>query len=70
MKAVASELNMLQSQIPEYKYEMERMTRELQETKRRYYETKRRENLQRERAAPVPPLLQQQPSPALTHVTS
>ncbi len=33
----------------EFKFEIERLTRELQETKRRYYETKRRETLQRER---------------------
>jgi len=49
MKATASELNMLQSQVGEYKFEIERLTRELQDTKRRYYETKRRETLQRER---------------------
>jgi len=49
MKATASELNMLQSQVGEYKFEIERLTRELQDTKRRYYETKRREALQRER---------------------
>lgn len=32
----------------EYKYEIERLTRELQETKTKYYEQKRREQLQRE----------------------
>lgn len=65
MKATASELNMLQSQVGEYKFEIERLTRELQDTKRRYYETKRRETLQRERdrqaldqtRAPNPPVV-------------
>jgi len=52
----------------EYKFEIERLTRELQDTKRRYYETKRRETLQRERdrqaldqtRAPNPPVVQGQ----------
>merc|ERR1712178_288752 len=48
MKAMASELNMYQAQVNEYKYDMERLTRELQDTKRRYYEQKRRETLARE----------------------
>jgi hypothetical protein len=34
--------------VNEYKYEIERLTRELQEMKRRYYEQKRREQMQRE----------------------
>ena len=37
------------AQVNEYKYDMERLTRELQDTKRRYYEQKRRETLARER---------------------
>ena len=49
MKAMASELNMYQAQVSESKYEMERLTRELQDVKRRYYEQKRRETLHRER---------------------
>ena len=48
MKAMASELNMYQAQINEYKFEMERLTRELQDMKRCYYEQKRRETLHRE----------------------
>jgi hypothetical protein len=32
-------------QVNEYKYEIERLTRELQDVKRRYYEQKRREQL-------------------------
>ena len=45
MKAMASELNMNQAQVNEYKYEIERITRELQDVKRKYYEHKRREAL-------------------------
>ena len=40
MKAMASELNMYQAQVNEFKYEMERLTRELQGVKREYYEQK------------------------------
>jgi len=50
MKAAASELNMYQAQVSEYKYELERLTRELQDVKRQYYEQKRRETLLKERA--------------------
>jgi len=49
MKAMASELNMYQAQVSESKYEMEKLTRELQDVKRKYYEQKRRETLHRER---------------------
>merc|ERR1711871_46034 len=45
MKAMASELNMYQAQVNEFKYEIERLTRELQDVKRKYYEQKRREQL-------------------------
>ena len=45
MKAMASELNMYQAQINTHKFEMERLTRELQDVKRSYYEQKRRETL-------------------------
>merc|ERR1719261_761562 len=38
MKAMASELNMYQAQVSESKYEMEKLTRELQDVKRKYYE--------------------------------
>ena len=48
MKAMASELNMFQAQSAEYKYEIERLTRELQDVKRKFYEQKRREALARE----------------------
>ncbi|GMH58573.1 hypothetical protein TL16_g02641 [Triparma laevis f. inornata] len=48
MKAMASELNMFQAQSSEYKYEIERLTRELQDVKRKFYEQKRREALARE----------------------
>jgi hypothetical protein len=45
MKAMASELNMFQAQVMEYKYEIERLTRELQDSKRKYFEQKRREQV-------------------------
>ena len=40
----------LQAQVNEYKYEIERLTRDLQDMKRKFYETKRREQIERERA--------------------
>merc|ERR1711865_121810 len=43
MKAMASELNMYQVQVNEYKFEIERLTRELQDVKKKYFEQKRRE---------------------------
>ena len=49
MKAMASELNMYQAQIAEYKFEIERVARELQDTKKRYFEQKKRENAARDR---------------------
>ena len=49
MKAMASELNMHQAQVNEYKFDIERLTRELQDVKRKYYEQKRRDQLARER---------------------
>mmetsp|Transcript_91586 Transcript_91586/g.261781 ORF Transcript_91586/g.261781 Transcript_91586/m.261781 type:complete len:496 (-) Transcript_91586:243-1730(-) len=51
MKSMASELNMYQAQVNEFKYEIERLTRELQDVKRKYYEQKRREQLANEIAA-------------------
>ena len=49
MKAMASELNMHQAQVNEYKFDIERLTRELQDVKRKYYEQKRRDQLAREK---------------------
>mmetsp|Transcript_9497 Transcript_9497/g.15525 ORF Transcript_9497/g.15525 Transcript_9497/m.15525 type:complete len:886 (+) Transcript_9497:227-2884(+) len=48
MKAMASELNMYQAQVSEYKYDIERLTRELHDIKRKYFEQKRREHLAKE----------------------
>ena len=45
---MASELNMYQAQVNEYKYEIERVTRELQDLKRKYYQQKRKEQLMHE----------------------
>lgn len=48
LKAMASELNMYQAQVAEYKYEIERLTRELATLKKKYFETKKREQLEKE----------------------
>eukprot|EP00755_Sulcionema_specki_P017133 Sspe_Gene.10907::Locus_3677_Transcript_1_1_Confidence_1.000_Length_2788::g.10907::m.10907 len=45
MKRMASELNMSSTQMSNYKYEVERLTRELQETKKKFYEQKSRNHL-------------------------
>ena len=45
LKAMASELNMYQAQVNEFKYEQERVTRELTEMKRKYYQQKRKDKL-------------------------
>merc|ERR1712217_385018 len=45
MKAMAAELNMYHAQLSDYKDEIERLTKELQDTKRRYYEQRHREQL-------------------------
>lgn len=41
MKVMISELNMYQAQSHEYKYEMERLTREIQDLKRKYFQQKK-----------------------------
>jgi len=41
MKAMASELNMYESQVSEYKYEIERLARELQDCKKKYFLAKK-----------------------------
>jgi len=48
MKGMAAELNMYQAQVNEYKYENERLVREMNETKRKYFESKKREQVVRE----------------------
>ena len=45
MKAMASELNMYQAQVNEYRYDVERLNRELQDTKRKYYQQKRKDQI-------------------------
>ena len=45
MKAMASELNMYQAQVNEYKYEIEKLNRELQDLKKKYYSQNRKEQL-------------------------
>uniref|UniRef100_A0A383VEV0 Cilia- and flagella-associated protein 58 central coiled coil domain-containing protein n=1 Tax=Tetradesmus obliquus TaxID=3088 RepID=A0A383VEV0_TETOB len=50
LKAMASELNMYQAQVAEYKYEIERLTRELAGLKKKYYQAKKREQLDKEAA--------------------
>jgi len=48
MKAMASELNMYQAQVNEYKYDVERLTRELQDMKKKYYTQKRKDQINTE----------------------
>lgn len=48
LKAMASELNMYQAQVAEYKYEIERLSRDLADLKKKYFETKKREQLEKE----------------------
>jgi predicted RNase H-like nuclease (RuvC/YqgF family) len=48
MKAMAAETNMLQAQVNEYTFEIERLQRELQDMKRKFYEQRRREQMVRD----------------------
>merc|ERR1719222_1422311 len=48
MKAMAAELNMYHAQLSDYKDEIERLSKELQDTKRRYFEQRHREQLLRD----------------------
>mmetsp|Transcript_10496 Transcript_10496/g.14578 ORF Transcript_10496/g.14578 Transcript_10496/m.14578 type:complete len:910 (-) Transcript_10496:315-3044(-) len=48
MKAMAAELNMNQAQVAEHRYEIERLSKELQDNKRRFFEQKRKEQIQKE----------------------
>jgi chromosome segregation ATPase len=43
LKAMAAEVNMLQTQVAEYHFEVERLNRELQDTKRKYYDQRKRD---------------------------
>lgn len=43
VQSMASELNMYESQVNEYKYEIERIARELQEVKKKYFMQKKKE---------------------------
>eukprot|EP00607_Mallomonas_marina_P000809 CAMPEP_0182435084 /NCGR_PEP_ID=MMETSP1167-20130531/73596_1 /TAXON_ID=2988 /ORGANISM="Mallomonas Sp, Strain CCMP3275" /LENGTH=921 /DNA_ID=CAMNT_0024625717 /DNA_START=57 /DNA_END=2822 /DNA_ORIENTATION=+ len=48
MKAMASELNMYQAQVNEFKYDNERTNRELQDMKRKYFQQKRKGEMLKE----------------------
>ncbi|CAE8683176.1 unnamed protein product [Polarella glacialis] len=48
MKAMAAELNMYHAQLNDYKDEIERQTKELQDTKRKYFEQRHREQLMKD----------------------
>ncbi len=54
MKAMASELNMHQAQVNEYKHEVDRVTRDLQEIKRKYYLQKRKEQQKEQKSNQEP----------------
>uniref|UniRef100_A0A2C9K519 Cilia- and flagella-associated protein 58 central coiled coil domain-containing protein n=1 Tax=Biomphalaria glabrata TaxID=6526 RepID=A0A2C9K519_BIOGL len=45
MKGMVSELNMYEAQVGEYKYEIERIARELQEVKKKYFMQKKKEQI-------------------------
>ena len=49
------------SQVNEYKYEIERLVRELNDMKRKYFEQKRREQMEREKT--MKPVLPSGPNP-------
>ncbi len=44
---MASELNMYESQVAEYKMDIDRLQRELQEVKKKYYLQKKKDHQQR-----------------------
>jgi hypothetical protein len=44
-------LNMAQAQVHEYRFELERVSRELTESRRKYYELRRKESVLRQKAA-------------------
>eukprot|EP00794_Sanderia_malayensis_P005258 gene5258-5922_t len=46
MKAMASELNMYEAQVQEYKYDIEKLARELQEVKKKYFMQKKKDQQQ------------------------
>lgn len=46
-QSMASELNMYESQVSEYKYEIERLARELQDVKKKYYMQKKKDQAAR-----------------------
>mmetsp|Transcript_56815 Transcript_56815/g.123677 ORF Transcript_56815/g.123677 Transcript_56815/m.123677 type:complete len:90 (+) Transcript_56815:2179-2448(+) len=48
LKSMASEINMYQAQVNQYKYEMERLTTELHMIKKNYLEHKKREQQKRD----------------------
>jgi len=43
VQAMASELNMYESQVNEYKYEIERLSRDLHEAKKKYFTQRKKE---------------------------
>ena len=67
MKAMASELNMYQAQVNEYKYEIERLVRELGDMKRKYFESKRRDQMDKEKT--MKPVLPQGPNSSQARFT-
>jgi len=46
-QSMASELNMYESQVAEYKMDIDRLQRELQEVKKKYYLQKKKEHYQK-----------------------
>merc|ERR1719462_622990 len=49
MTAMSSELNMYVAQVQDYKYDIERLSRELQDVKKKYFMQKKKEQQQKDR---------------------
>lgn len=71
MKSMAGELNMLQMQLSDAKFEIERLTHELQQTKRQYYQQRKIQQVNKETARAqnleADPLVQQRVAFIQTH---
>ena len=64
---MASELNMYESQVNEYKYEIERLARELQEVKKKYFMQKKKENQGRWVKSAVSVIMESWKQPGFMH---
>eukprot|EP00049_Salpingoeca_infusionum_P018965 m.359526 g.359526 ORF g.359526 m.359526 type:complete len:867 (-) comp18604_c0_seq1:381-2981(-) len=67
LKALASEVSVYQAQVDEFKYEMERLGRELQETKKKYFDQKKKERQKREKSRALQATMTQDPGVGTRH---